>query len=167
MELRLVKASELDQAMAIINNAKQHLAEQGVDQWQNGYPDKDHIRADIANKAAYFVTDGVALLGYVCADFSGEPAYEKLQGAWQTSDRYVVIHRLAFSEKARGRGLSSTVFQLVEKLALANGVADLRVDTGPENYKMQHIIEKNGFSYRGRIWFDGGEKVAYDKVLTA
>ncbi|GFZ27139.1 GNAT family N-acetyltransferase [Lactobacillus corticis] len=167
MELRLVKPNELDQAMAIINDAKQHLADQGVDQWQTGYPDEGHIKADIDKKAAYFVTDGIDLLGYVCADFSGEPAYEKLQGTWQTSDQYVVIHRLAFSEKARGRGLSSTVFQLVEKLALASGVTALRVDTDPENYKMQHIIEKNGFSYRGRIWFDGGEKVAYDKVLTA
>ena len=41
MELRKAKREDLEQIMELIDNAKCFLRSQGVDQWQNGYPDND------------------------------------------------------------------------------------------------------------------------------
>lgn len=106
------------------------------------------------------------MLGYLCIDFEGEPAYEALQGTWGTEKPYAVVHRLAFSDKARGKGLAEKVFRLVEALALSRGVIAFRVDTDEGNLKMRHILEKCGFAYRGIIHFDNSLKLAFDKQLS-
>lgn len=182
--LREAASDELNEAMAIINAAKRHLKAQGIDQWQTGYPDEACIRRDIAAQKGFFIVDrgegnaegedgegaeGKAvreeILGYLCIDFDGEPAYEGLKGAWHTQGAYVVIHRMAFSEFARGRGLSARVFPLVEDMSRRRGVHACRVDTDADNGKMLHILRKNGFAHCGTIWFDNSEKVAFDKVF--
>lgn len=160
---RLVRADEKDTAMAIINTAKAHLKAQGVDQWQKGYPDEACIEGDIAAKKAYFIVEEEAVLGYVCVDFDGEPAYNELKGTWNTPEEYVVLHRMAFTDNARGKGISSVVFRLVEALSIERGVHACRVDTDGGNAKMKHILKKNGFLYCGTIWFDNSEKIAFDK----
>ena len=165
MKLQIVKEEDFEIAMNMINVAKQHLKEQGIDQWQNGYPDEACIHNDIINKRGYFLSDENQELGYLCVDFDGEPAYEKLDGKWLSDGKYVVVHRLALSEKARGKNISSIVFQLVEELALEKGITAFRVDTDADNQKMQHILKKNGFTFCGTIWFDNSEKIAFEKIL--
>lgn len=165
MKLQIVKEEDFEIAMNMINVAKQHLKEQGIDQWQNGYPDEACIHNDIINKRGYFLSDENQELGYLCIDFDGEPAYEKLDGKWLSDGKYVVVHRLALSEKARGKNISSIVFQLVEELALEKGITAFRVDTDADNQKMQHILKKNGFTFCGTIWFDNSEKIAFEKIL--
>lgn len=46
-----------------------------------------------------------------------------------------------------------------------SGVREFRVDTDAGNHKMQHILAKQGFQYRGTIRFDNSEKIAYEKRL--
>lgn len=165
MRLQLAKKENFELAMDMIHAAKRHLKEQGIDQWQNGYPDELCIRKDIAAQKGYFLSDKTQLLGYLCIDFNGEPAYDNLNGTWISNGNYVVVHRLALSDWVRGKGISSTVFQLVEQYALEKGVFSFRADTDAGNQKMQHILQKNGFTYCGTIWFDNSEKIAFEKIL--
>lgn len=165
IELRLAGPEEVPRAIEIIDMAKEHLKQQGIDQWQNGYPDRDCIREDAAKERGYFLVDGEEILGYLCVDYGGEPAYDDMNGEWQTDGRYVVVHRMAFTEGARGRGMSGTAFRLVEEMSREKGVNAFRVDTDADNKKMQHILKKNGFEYRGTICFDNSEKIAFDKII--
>lgn len=163
VELRLAELEEIQVAIDIINTAKEHLREQGIDQWQTGYPDYNCIKNDIELKKGFFVVDDENVLGYLCIDYDGEPAYKDMKGKWNTSEKYVVVHRMAFVDNARGKGLSSLTFRLVEELSKEKGITSFRVDTDADNKKMQHILQKNGFSYCGTIWFDNSEKIAFDK----
>ncbi len=163
MKIQHITPSDVDTAFEIINSAKAHLRDQGIDQWQTGYPDLACITADAINKTGYFIKDGIDVLGYLCIDFSGEPAYETLNGSWSGTEKYVVVHRMAFAEHARGRGLSAKVFRLVEELSAEKGVHYFRVDTDADNLKMQHVLKKSGFTFCGTIWFDNSEKIALDK----
>ena len=165
MRLRKATEHEVEIAMNIINMAKTHLKEQGIDQWQNGYPDLSCIIRDIENEKGYFVEDDGVILGYLCVDYDGEPAYDNLNGEWSSDEKYVVVHRMAFNDKARGKGISNLVFTLVEDMSRERGISYFRVDTDADNHKMQHILNKNGFSYRGTIWFDNSEKIAFDKHI--
>ncbi len=163
MKLINTTLDDIDIAMDIINMAKTHLKEQGIDQWQNGYPDYDCIKNDALSQKGFFVTEAEEILGYLCIDFNGEVAYGNLNGSWNSDEKYVVVHRLAFSENARSKNLSSLVFKLVENMSREKGVNYFRVDTDADNSKMQHILKKNGFEYCGTIWFDNSEKIAFDK----
>ncbi len=165
MKLRNTTLNDVNIAMGIINSAKKHLKEQGIDQWQTGYPDLACLQNDAVNCKGYFVTDNEEILAYLCIDFDGEPAYDGLNGEWISAEKYVVVHRMAFSDLARGKKLSDCVFGLVEQLAKEKGVNYFRVDTDADNQKMQHVLKKNGFTYRGTIWFDNSEKIAFDKVF--
>ena len=165
IELRAAALEELGEAMGIINGAKRHLKEQGIDQWQTGYPDEACIRRDIVSGKGFMVVDGNEVLGYLCVDYDGEPAYEGLNGEWKADGKYVVVHRMAFAENARGKGLSSRVFALVEEMSRERGVHAFRVDTDADNRKMLHVLEKCGFMRRGTILFDNSEKVAFDKTF--
>lgn len=165
MELQTVKEENFELAMNMINDAKRHLKEQGIDQWQNGYPDEACIRRDIAGRKGYFLSDGMQVLGYLCIDFDGEPAYDELNGEWISGGKYAAVHRLAVSDRFRGKGISGDVFRLVEQYALEKGAASVRMDTDAGNQKMQHILRKNGFTCCGTIWFDNSEKIAFEKIL--
>ena len=72
---------------------------------------------------------------------------------------------MAFAGAFRGQGLAETAFRLVEDLCREQGVRSLRVDTGFPNRRMQHVLEKSGFTHRGTIFYQGGERMAYDKSL--
>lgn len=165
IELRPTKLEEIEIAIEIINSAKKHLKEQGIDQWQTGYPDYNCIYNDIISEKGFFVTDENIIIGYLCIDYDGEQAYEHLDGKWQTSGKYVVVHRMALTENARGKKISDRVFSLVQEMSREKGIHSFRVDTDEDNQKMQHILKKNGFSYRGTIWFDNSEKIAFDKTF--
>lgn len=163
--LRRVQAHERDLAMEMIDEAKRHLKQQGINQWQTGYPDAACIQGDIDNGNGFFVAEEERILGYLCVDFNGEPAYDHLCGQWQSDENYVVMHRMALTEHARGRGICDDIFGLVEEMSKQKGVYAFRVDTDADNKKMQHILTKNGFAYRGTIRFDNSDKIAFDKTL--
>lgn len=165
MKLELVKINQSSLAMDIIDMAKAHLKQQGIDQWQTGYPDLECIQKDISNKKGFFIVDDESILGYLCIDFDGEAAYEKLNGTWINDEKYVVVHRMAFSDKARGKGISNKVFKLVEEYSKNKGVSTFKIDTDADNKKMKHILENNGFTFRGTICFDNSEKIAFDKII--
>lgn len=153
MKLRLVKSDEISEVMDIINMAKKHLKDQKIDQWQTGYPNY-----------ACIVEDG-NVLGYLCADYDKEPAYKDMKGTWNSSEDYVVVHRMAFTDSSRGKGISNIAFRLVEEMSKEKGINSFRVDTDSDNEKMKHILNKNGFSYCGTICFDDSEKIAFDKMF--
>ncbi len=62
-------------------------------------------------------------------------------------------------------GLSSITLSLIENFCIENGIKSIRVDTDFQNKRMQHILEKNGFSKCGIVIFQGSGKLAYDKML--
>ncbi|MDU1855064.1 MAG: GNAT family N-acetyltransferase, partial [Clostridium baratii] len=53
MKLRKSVNEDINNIMQIIDEAKEALKEQGIDQWQNGYPNADVIRNDILNNDSY------------------------------------------------------------------------------------------------------------------
>ena len=53
MELRKAEFSDLSAITAIYKDAKEALKAQGIDQWQDGYPNEESARADIENGTSY------------------------------------------------------------------------------------------------------------------
>ncbi len=157
--------NDVELCSQIIDEGRQFQREQGFVQWTEDYPNIDTIRSDVELGIGYVLKEDGVIAGYMCIDFSGEPAYKQIEGKWSCELPYAVVHRMAFSSKFRGIGLVDTAFAHIEALCLDKKVSYIRVDTDFENKRMQHILEKNHFSKCGVIVFQGSGKLAYDKLL--
>lgn len=164
--LELAEERDVELCSRIIDEGRQFQNEQGFVQWTEDYPNMDTIRGDVAAGIGYVLKAEGVIAGYMCIDFSGEPAYERIEGAWHYDRPYAVVHRMAFCSEFRGKGLVDRTFALIEQLCLEKNVPYIRVDTDFPNKRMQHILEKNHFSRCGVIVFQGSGKLAYDKLLS-
>lgn len=164
MDIRLAHPNEVEAIMTVITDAKEFLAASGSLQWQgeNGYPDSSDIIEDILESRGYVGIVEGEIVAYAAVYLDGDPAYSAIyDGKWKHNNHvYVVFHRIAVSSKYRGQKLAQTLLQgLIE----GHKGPDFRCDTHEQNVIMQHILEKLGFVYCGKVPIDG-ERLAYQKI---
>lgn len=134
-------------------------------QWQDGYPNPEVILNDINKDAAYVLTEGEIIIGYVAMMINDEPEYENIEGKWLTNTDFVVFHRVAISELHLGKSLAKKMMQFIEDFAIQNNIYSIKADTNFDNHAMMAIFEKLGYSYCGEVYFRGSVRRAYEKVL--
>ena len=93
-EPRRAVPEDMDALLDILGQAKAYLRESGVDQWQEGYPNREALMADMeAGRGWLFECEGRPA-GYECISMSPEECYRDIDGAWLTEgENYAVIHR--------------------------------------------------------------------------
>ena len=163
--LEPARPEELETCYAIIDSGREFQKEQGFVQWTEDYPSREIILADIERGKGFVLKAEGRLAAYLCIDFDGEPAYREIKGAWRSEEPYATVHRMAFAREFRGKGLADAVFRLAGELCLEKGVRYMRADTDYPNERMQHVLKKNGFVLCGEIFYQGGGRLAYDKML--
>lgn len=162
IEMRLAKEEDVQFAADCFDCAREYQKEQGFLQWTDEYPNITTAIEDVKSKKGFIYYEKSALIGYVCIDFDGELTYNEIQGEWKTNQKYAVVHRLALSKSARGKGFSKEIFRLIKEFCIENNVFSIRVDTDKNNEIMQNILRKESFEYCGVIYFQGGPKLAYE-----
>lgn len=162
MYIRNALPEEAAVCYSFIEAARQYHKQQGFVQWHPDYPTLQIIERDIAEGVGYVFVEDNQLLGYCCLIIGDEPAYDDIDGAWANDVPYAVIHRMAFGESARGKGISKAAFRLLKQICKSRDIFSIRVDTQSENKIMRHILEREGFKYCGLVQFDGGSKLAYE-----
>ncbi len=163
--LESAQLKDIEICCNIINDGKEFQRKQGFVQWTDDYPSPNTIQTDIQDKKGYVIKAEDKIVGYMCIDFEGEPAYAHIKGEWRSNLPYAVIHRMAFSKDFIGVGLTDVAFKLIDELCIKHNIRNIRADTDFLNERMQHILKKNGFINCGEIIFQGSEKLAYDKLL--
>ncbi len=137
----------------------------GSSQWQDGYPNPDTVAQDIEKEIGYVLVEDEEVLGYAAVLKNDEPAYEAIEGTWLTHGDFLVVHRVAISEKAVGKGLAQKLFLKIEDLAKTLNVPSIKVDTNFDNLAMLHILKKLNYTYCGEVHFRGSARKAFEKVL--
>lgn len=162
---RRADESNIDGIMEIIGQAVRQMLDEGKHQWDETYPQRQHIAADVANGCGYVMCHDGAVAAYGAVVFSGEPAYADIDGQWLTDGAYVVLHRLAVDGGMKRQGVGTKFFDEVERLAATRGCAGFRVDTNHDNERMLGLLSKLGFTYCGIIRYEHGERLAFEKPL--
>lgn len=166
MIFRQAAFADLPAMMAVISDAQRALQAQGVDQWQNGYPNEAALSGDIAAGGAYVLLRDGLLIGTMALLPGPEPTYQVIDGRWLTKGPYFVIHRLAVHSRFKGAGAAARMLEEAEKRCLREGIPSLRVDTHHDNQPMRRFLEKNGFLPCGEIRLDdGAPRLAFEKAL--
>lgn len=167
--IRRATHSDLEAIMTIVHSAQLYLAELGIDQWQDGYPEREVIAADIDAGVGFVVCDkSNKPQGYAAIVLSGESAYQQIpQSVWHTSEHYVVVHRICIANNSRRKGLAIQLMRFAASMAIQNGYDAIRIDTHEGNNRMLALLNKLGFEYCGKIAYEqSGERVAYDREIS-
>ena len=162
---RKAELSEIAPIWEILQQAIQRRKEDGSNQWQDGYPNPEVVQKDIEKGEGFVLVEGETIIGYSAVLINDEPAYEEIEGNWLTNNDFVVIHRVAISEKYLGKGLAKMIIKYVEDFALSNNIFSVKADTNFDNIAMIKIFENSGYAYCGEVYFRGSSRKAYEKVL--
>ncbi len=163
MKLRKAVLNDVDQILNIINLAKLYFKENHIDQWQNGYPNRDSIIEDIKNNVCCVICDEDKIIATAAVIDGVDPNYAIIeQGQWLSDYPYVCVHRVACLPDYKGKGIASKFLEYAKIL----GRNSVRIDTHEDNISMQKMILKNGFTYCGIVYMsDGAKRNAYEWVL--
>ncbi len=169
MEQLYLRKANLDDASRIweiLQQAIEKRSEEGSEQWQDGYPNYEVVQHDINKEYGYLIiTSDNNIIGYVAIINEIEPAYEEINGNWLNNEPYLVIHRLAVARDITIKGLGTWAMQEIEKVAVNKNIFTIKVDTNFDNASMLRVFEKLGYSYCGKVYFRGAERLAYQKVF--
>lgn len=170
MEVIAARPEHLDAIAAITERAQRAMAAMGLDQWQNGYPNRAVWEADIAAGGAYAALDEGRVVGALRYCDEPEASYAAIDGAWLTEGPYATIHRCVVDPDLRGRGIVGELFAFACAKAAAEGMASVRIDTHADNAPMQRAVAKAGFAPCGTIILAegveaGAPRLAFEKPL--
>lgn len=155
--IRKAYKNDIKNILPLLENAKEFLKENSIDQWQGDYPNQDSIIEDIKNEIAY-VYDNDGILGYFSLCFNGEATYDKIyDGKWLTDKKYGVMHRVCVSKDAKKQGVAHKMIDYCSKKAKEK-CYNMRIDTHEDNTPMNNLIKKSGYIYCGIVRVDGGAK---------
>ena len=162
MIIRLAELREKDEILSIYDSARVFMRESGnPNQWAGKYPDEDTVLRDIEKEKLYVCTENNDILAVFFYTVGIDPTYLKIyEGAWVNDKPYGVIHRIAVSDKARGKGVAKVCFDFAY-----DKCGNVRIDTHRDNIPMQRALEKNGFVRCGIIYLaNGDERIAFQRA---
>ena len=170
MKIQLSTFEDIPAIIAIINDAKEYLASQKIDQWQNGYPNAEQVANDIKNNESYVVVnDENEIIATAMFTTNPEPTYKIIDGNWNIdeNEKYGVVHRMAIKKEFRKFGLATFMFHEFHMQLLEKKIKSLKIDTHEKNLGMQALIKKLGYTYCGIIYTNyHAKRVAFEKVIS-
>ena len=170
MKIQLSTFEDIPAIIAIINDAKEYLASQKIDQWQNGYPNAEQVANDIKNNESYVVVnDENEVIATAMFTTNPEPTYKIIDGNWNIdeNEKYGVVHRMAIKKEFRKFGLATFIFHEFHMQLLEKKIKSLKIDTHEKNLGMQALIKKLGYTYCGIIYTNyHAKRLAFEKVIS-
>ena len=158
MTIRLATTADLPAISAIYAFARTQMAkDNNPDQWGKSHPALELLEADIAAKHLYVIEEAGNIGGVFAFILGEDPTYQQIEGSWLNDHPYGTIPRIAGNGTVKGVFNKAVAF--CEQLE-----PNIRIDTHQNNKRMQHLIEKNGFTYCGIILTDDNTpRLAYQK----
>ena len=159
MEIRKTTLDDLDGVMTIYKKARQFMRiHDNPTQWLGGKPTREQIEDDIAKGRSYVCVNEGRIAGVLCFFIGNDPTYKTIyDGNWLNDSPYAVVHRIASSGEFKGTG----TFMMEWAFSQCGNV---RVDTHEDNYVMQNMLRKLGYSYCGVIHLENGDpRLAFQK----
>ena len=155
MQVKIADFSDLPEIEEIYKDAREFMKATGNgSQWGNTYPARELLAEDIEGANLYTVRENNEILGVFFFKVGIDPTYLKISGGeWKNDLPYGVIHRIAVSTNAHGKGVSKLVFDFA-----FDKCHNVKIDTHRDNIPMQSALLKNGFEYCGVINIDSGEE---------
>ena len=80
MEIHKSKIEDIHQILEVIRDAQKSMCDNGIPQWQDGYPNEMIISRDIQAGNSYVLVDGKRIVGAAYIIAGHEPSYDYIEG---------------------------------------------------------------------------------------
>jgi len=161
---RKATPDDFDRILCVFKQAIKALRENGIDQWDEVYPDCAVLMEDIRAGGMYVLIRGQEILGVLTANREDYPAYKS--GKWTCeADSAAVIHRVCVSPSFQNQGVARKMLLLMEETLLREGFASARLDAFSQNPRALRLYEGLGYKKVGEVPFRKGVFYLYEKPL--
>ena len=168
MKLRSATTDDLLAINQIIQLAKEYFYENGINQWQDGYPNMDSILQDLQDHVLYVIEHQDKIIASAAIIKGMDPYYQTIeQGNWLCdTNEYYAIHRIAVLPEYKGKNIASLFLTEASKQTKESHYQSLRADTHEDNHSMQRFLLKNKFQYCGIVYVNHhAKRYAYEKII--
>jgi ribosomal protein S18 acetylase RimI-like enzyme len=151
--LAIVQADELhlDAAWAVIDRCRAALRQRGILQWDDVYPTRATVAADIAHRRLYVLSVSDECQATVALDDTQDPLYRTVP--WTTAEPALVVHRLCVDPPAQGRGYGAELMKFAETYAERHRYSSIRLDAYSDNPSAVELYRRRGYREAGQVMF--------------
>jgi GNAT superfamily N-acetyltransferase len=165
--VRLAEESDLDDLSGLLRDCVSDMRSGGLDQWDDLYPNRSTLKADIDGRALYLASAGArAAVGAFTMNQHQDPEYAG--ASWEIADTPVaVVHRLMVHPTSQRTGLGRFLMRFAERRAWQLGFRTIRLDTLLANAGALALYRALGYREAGHISlrFRKGVFVCFEKRL--
>jgi ribosomal protein S18 acetylase RimI-like enzyme len=166
MIIRKANKEDLENIMKMYKSCVTGMLENGIDQWDDTYPNTEIISEDL-NVGTYYVSemDGT-IIGGINIDKNQDDTYLALD--WEDkSDSFLVVHRLGVKEEFWNKKIGKDLMLFTEKLVIEKGLKSIRLDTYSGNPKAMEFYRRLGYTELGTIDLkpDKDKYYCFEKII--
>jgi GNAT superfamily N-acetyltransferase len=168
IDVRPATADDLDALVRLLGDCVADMRARGLDQWDEVYPQRDTLAADLAGGTLYRATraGGGALIGALTLNQHQDPEYAEVP--WQFgAPPIAVVHRLMVHPDVQRTGLGRFLMGFAERRAWELGFRTLRLDTLVANDRALALYRALGYREPGQVRFRKGLFTCFEKALSA
>jgi ribosomal protein S18 acetylase RimI-like enzyme len=166
MIIRKAEISDLENIMLMYKSCVAGMVENGIDQWDETYPNDEIIIEDL-NVGTYYVAEmNETIIGGINIDKNQDDTYLSLD--WKDkSDSFLVVHRLGVKEEFWNKKIGKDLMLFTEKLVIEKGLKSIRLDTYSGNPKAMEFYRRLGYTEIGTIDLkpDKDKYYCFEKII--
>jgi len=167
VDVQLASAGDLDALARLLGDCVREMQARGLDQWDDVYPNRATLEADVAAGTLYRATlagGGGELIGSLTLNQHHDPEYAEVP--WQvTAQPVALVHRLMVHPSVQHRGLGRFLMRFAERRAWELGFRALRLDTYLANDRALALYRSLGYGEPGQVRFRKGLFACFEKAL--
>lgn len=165
MELRPAREEDLPRVVRLFSGAVRRMRENGIEQWDEIYPDADILSSDIQKREMYLLETDGNISAAVVLNEDQPPEYTAVPWKFDANP-VAVVHRLCVAAESQGKRLGVGTLLLSEELLKKRGYRCIRLDAFPRNPAAMRLYPSCGYRFAGRVTFRKGLFNVYEKLLT-
>ena len=150
--ITLGNISEIDAILQLTKACSKHMRDNGIDQWDEDYPDREIILQDLRTKTLFAYREQNEVIGIVVINERQDEEYEEIQWSTCKNDKNLVVHRLAVHPDKQGKGIGRVLMDYAEKWAKINNYDAIRLDTYSQNRRNQRFYLNRGYKELGSVF---------------
>lgn len=164
ISFRSAKESDAEAILDIYKRAAQKMTEQGIDQWDELYPDISDVTNDVSECCIFVGEHNGKIISVYTLNRKYDEEYEN--GLWKyPKDSCAVIHRLCVDPRLQHSGIGILTMQHIEKTAMDEKIKSLRLDVFSKNPYAIRLYQKLNYSIVGFAKFRKGKFYLMEKEI--
>ena len=143
---------ELEEILALTRACGQHMRENGIDQWDEDYPNQEVILQDLQTQTLFAYRENDEILGIVVLNEKQDEEYAEIN--WSTSEtaRNIIVHRLAVKPEQQKKGIARKLMDFAELWSRNKLYDAIRLDTFSQNLRNQRFYLNRGYTDLGPVY---------------